>query len=56
MTPEQFKEAMAAIFPAEGYDEEGAHSDADRLMCKLLVTLGYGEGVRIFEDADKWYA
>jgi hypothetical protein len=56
MDPHQFKEAMAAIFPADGFDEEGAHSDADKLMCQLLISLGYIEGVYIFQDADKWYA
>lgn len=33
-----------------------AHVLADELMCKLLRELGYGEGVDIFEQMDKWYS
>ena len=35
---------------------EVAHSKADKLMCELLTELGYGEGVKIFDDMFKWYA
>ena len=31
------------------------HIDMDNLMCTLLTDLGYGEGVRVFYDADEWY-
>ena len=55
MTPEQFKAEMAKIF-SDPNDTESCHEEADELMCKLLVTLGYSEGVRIFQDAGKWYA
>ena len=37
-------------------DTEMAHILADELMCKLLRELGYGEGVDIFEQMDKWYS
>lgn len=56
MSPEEFTKEMRECFPAEGYDEEGAHSAADHIMCDLLRELGYNEGVEIFEKADKWYA
>ena len=60
----KFKEAMEAIFAgghknsenSTGYDIEGAHSEADDLMCQLLEELGYEEGVKIFKNAEKWYA
>lgn len=55
MTPEKFKQRMAEFFK-EGYDKEGAHGNADDLMCKVLRELGYEEGVEIFETADKWYS
>ena len=45
---------MKAIFSQ--MDKEGRHQDADRLMCIVLRKLGYGKGVEIFENADKWYA
>jgi len=56
MTPKEFKEKMQKIYPTEGYDEEGAHGDADDLMCAALKELGYGDGVKIFENALRWYA
>ena len=37
-------------------DTEMAHILADELMCKLLRELGYGEGVDIFKQMDKWYS
>lgn len=59
MTPEEFRDKMRAIF-AEDKDSypdlEASHANADGLMCELLRQLGYGEGVEIFEKADKWYA
>ena len=57
MTPDEFAARMRAIYPADGvYDNEVAHDNADNLMCELLTALGYGDGVAIFEAADKWYA
>lgn len=38
------------------YDEEIAHSCMDYAMCELLKKLGYGEAVKIFDDAPKWYS
>lgn len=35
---------------------EMAHIYADKLICKLLRELGYGEGVNIFEGMEKWYS
>ena len=54
MTPEEFAEAMKEI--AESDDPECAHSYMDDLMCQFLDDLGYEEGVKIFLDAEKWYA
>ena len=54
MTPEEFAETMKEI--AESEDPECAHGDMDDLMCQLLEDLGYEEGVKIYLDADKWYA
>ena len=55
MTPEQFAADMREIAKFDA-DPEGAHSMADDLLCKLLTELGYAEGVKVFEDMDKWYA
>lgn len=54
MGPEEFERRMREI--ADSEDREGGHIDADRLMASVLRELGYGEGVRIFEEMSKWYA
>lgn len=60
MTPEEFEQAMKKIFekeinPMYG-DTEQEHYDADLLMCKVLVDLGYDRGVEWFKKMNKWYA
>ena len=37
-------------------DEEIRHVMADGLMMDLLISLGYEEGVEVFDAMDKWYA
>ena len=54
MTPEEFKEKMLAL--SEDDDVEKRHYDADRLMCDLLTELGYGEGIKIFDEMPMWWA
>lgn len=54
MTPSQFTGEMGRI-SREGDIEDG-HSHADKLMCEILESLGYGDGVAIFRKMDKWYA
>ena len=64
LTPEEFAKAMEDISdkltnPPKDcpyYDEEDAHVEMDYLMCDLLRSLGYGDGVSIFENANRWYA
>lgn len=59
ITPEEFAEQMKTIAKKcdRGlFDEEVAHGRADWLMEETLTALGYGEGVKIFEDMPKWYA
>lgn len=54
MTPEEFATKMREL--SDSGDLEGAHVEMDDLMCEILKSLGYGEGVEIFENTDKWYA
>lgn len=55
-TPEQFEAEMRALFPyGVKYDVEESHGKADELMCDILESLGYGDGVHVFQDAKKWY-
>lgn len=56
MTPEEFADKMEAIRDDPNGDTESDHAKADDLMCELLRSLGYGDGVKIFEAMEKWYA
>lgn len=54
ITPYMFVQRMNVI--AATLDTEDAHARADVLMCELLESLGYKEGVAIYKAMDKWYA
>ena len=54
MTPEEFKIEMEQL-KIDG-DPEAAHGNMDVAICKLLVSLGYADGVKIFMDQEKWYS
>jgi len=54
MKTTEFLDRMSEI--AKNGDQEAAHADADDLMCELLESLGYGDGVDVFRAMDKWYA
>ena len=60
MTPDEFEAKMRAIYPEDNNiiwgDKEASHGNADDLLCEALKELGYGKGVEVFKDADKWYA
>lgn len=56
MTPEEFEKAMSDLAHEWDLDAENRHSEMDDLMCKVLVHLGYGKGVNIFEASERWYA
>lgn len=53
ISKEEFAARMRAI--ANDSDTEAAHSKADRLLCEVLVSLGYEDGVEVFELMDRWY-
>jgi hypothetical protein len=55
-TPNQFSNEMRRIFKQEGADYEFAHAKMDNLMAKVLVELGYGAGIAVFDKQEKWYA
>lgn len=41
---------------ARSNDTEGAHIDADDILCELLLELGYNDVVEAYNLVDKWYA
>ena len=54
MTPEEFKERMLDLNRID--DEEIFHDKADELICEVMTSLGYGEGIEIFDNHAKWYS
>lgn len=41
---------------ASSKDTEIAHYNADCLLCDILLSHGYSETVKVFEEMNKWYA
>ena len=56
MSPAEFSEKMWRIRIRQDSTPEYNHIDADELMCELLESLGYREGVRYFKEMEKWYS
>jgi hypothetical protein len=56
MSPKEFTKKMKEIAKKYEGDEEAVHAKMDELMCDTLTKLGYGDGVDIFIETDKWYA
>ena len=56
MTPEEFADEMRKIVKRYINDPEVCHNEMDELMTSLLISLGYEEGVEIFDGTPKWYA
>lgn len=56
-TPDQFTKDMIAIREEFGeHDEEVCHIRMDVLMSRVLTELGYGDGIKVFDETKKWYA
>ena len=56
MTKYEFFRDMLDLTELYADDCEMFHITADKLMCDLLIQLGYGDGVKVFFDAHKWYS
>lgn len=57
MTPEEFAKEMKELSEECSHgDTELVHCRMDELMCKILTTLGYGDGIKVFDETKKWYA
>lgn len=55
-TPAEFAEQMRYIQNELQGDQEDVHIAMDNAMTDLLKSLGYSEGVQVFQDTYKWYA
>lgn len=59
MPPEEFKQLMADTYHKYweiDMDEETVHWKMDEILCDLLRSLGYGEGIDIFDKTPMWYS
>ena len=56
MTKEEFYYEMLQIKEKYGDSEERFHIYADKLICNLLVELGYEAGIYVFLETPKWYS
>ena len=58
ITPHEFKNRMLFLEQeyGNGKDEEEFHREADYLICEIMKSLGYEEGIEIFERNPKWYS
>ena len=54
LTPGDFASLMRKL--AEHDDIESRHVQMDKLLCRVLESLGYAEGVAIFRESEKWYS
>lgn len=51
-----FTTKMQEAYKKYGDDEEIVHSVMDGIICETLEKLGFTKGVKIFNEAPKWYA
>lgn len=54
LKPEAFKNRMLTLSAMD--DKERMHQLMDDMMCEVLQSLGYDEGIRIFLNTPKWWA
>ena len=56
--PDVFAARMLAIRDSDRHDPEEQHILADKLLCEVLQSLGYAEGVKMYNDPTwtRWYA
>ena len=56
MDPDVFKNTMNELAVSTSLDKEDRHRKMDALMCEVLRSIGYDDGIDIFEETSKWYA
>lgn len=56
MTPKEFEDKLKRLLKRYTNNPEQFHVKADRLIVALLKQLGYKDGAKVFEAANKWYS
>jgi hypothetical protein len=47
---------LTKIKECSKYDTENGHSEADSILCELLLELGYADVIEEFQNLEKWYS
>lgn len=55
ITPKEFENRMKEVLDENKEWIEGGHEDMDALLCEVLKSLGYEDGIDLYLNADKWY-
>lgn len=55
ISPAEFKKQMEKIQSDYSYDTEACHGKMDDLVASVLCSLGYSEGIAVFDESEKWY-
>ena len=55
-TPEEFLKQMLELKAKRASNSEMLHIDADELLSSMLIELGYGKGVDVYDSMEKWYS
>lgn len=58
LTPEEFAAVMNEALRTDKNkheDESHSHQRGDAVMCELLRSLGYDEGIDLFLESGRWY-
>jgi hypothetical protein len=53
LTPTEFKEEMERIVSEFEYDKEAAHAKMDKLMTAVLISMGYEDGIKVYNNLKK---
>jgi len=56
MTPADFTDKVQKIIDEHSHDPEACHSELDDLMESVLYEAGYGQGVDLIRQIERWYA
>lgn len=48
--------ALKVLVRCAEFDPEAAHVEADKVLCNLLVSLGYEDVVEAWHKVPRWYA
>ena len=56
ITPDIFNKKVRSIVLNFGGDPEACHGELDDLMEKTLISIGYGEGVKVLRSTTRWYS